>query len=93
MDCPGSRRILGLSTSAAPLDAGEDGLHPMAISYCARGRPSADTDVQALRLEVGEAPALSQISPSGAVGDDKKLQVVVSFQIYVSSMPTIVSSV
>lgn len=39
----------------------------MVISHCAMGRPSAGTDVQALRLELREAPALGQISPSGAV--------------------------
>lgn len=67
LDCPGSRKTLDPSTFVAPLAVREAGLFPMVISHCARRKPSAGTDVQALRLELGEAPALSQISPSGAV--------------------------
>lgn len=66
LDCPGSRKTLDPSTFVAPLAVREAG---MVISHCARRKPSAGTDVylQALRLELREAPALIQIGPSGTV--------------------------
>lgn len=67
LDCPDSRKTLDPSTFVAPPVVREAGLLPMVISHCARRMPSAGTDVQALRLELREAPALSQISPSGAI--------------------------
>lgn len=67
LDCRDSRKTLDPSNFVAPLAVREAGLLPMVISHCARRKPSAGTDVQALRLELREAPALSQISPSGAV--------------------------
>lgn len=69
LDCPGSRKTLDPSAFVAPLAVREAGLFPMVISHCARRKPSAGTDIhlQALRLELREAPALSQIGPSGTV--------------------------